>query len=470
MSAIFYKDGLFNGNFELSSDSSKSLNFGHREALNLVIDNVTALPVGAIKIQAGQIIYKSNGGAADDGFYVATSNKTSGVLTSDWKRVSFQADGLQAHASTHKKLGSDAIRLDELDLPTASVDLNSQKIVGLSDPAGDQDAATKAYVDSARSGLNIKDPVRVATTALLTCASYASGTLTASANAAISIDGISLVLGDRVLVKNNVTVTSPLATNSAIYNGIYEVTQVGSGSLPWKLKRTKDFDGTNTYDTINGITTNGEVKTGAATWVNEGTANPSSRWALTTLGTITIDTSSLTFVKDFQAKDLNATAASGINYTAPDISVKAGHGISVDTTGVNVKPNPTTPTISVDTNGVKVNFNTAQFQATANGLELKPMMKSYCKKVELTSVNMANSKISGSTNNVIAHGLQCDSGTSTVDVTPTTVDFYDKKGNQVFFEVITLSTTQVTFTSTTDITLGVAGTATNIFMVTSYVG
>ena len=477
MSAIFYENVAMNGDLVLSKDSSKAVQFGYREIEQFVPDNVTDLPVGSsVTMRPGMLIYKSTvgGDGYPIGYYIGTKIVDAGeIVASDWKRVALTADPLTAHASTHKSGGSDAIRLDELANPTASVNLNSQRVINLLDPSGDQDAATKAYVDAARVGLNIKDPVRVATTATLACSQYSSGVLTTSANNFTSIDGIILALGDRVLVKNNVTCTSPSATNSAVYNGIYTVSQVSTGSLPLKLTRAIDFDGV-TANTL--IGSNGEVKTGASTWVNEGTANGSSRWTLATLGTIVVGSigdsgvSSLVFVKDFQGKDLNATATSGITYSTPDISVKAGNGISVNVNGVNVKPNPTNPTIAVDSDGVKVNFNAAQFQATANGLELKPIMKSYWKKVELTSVNMANSKISGSANNVIDHGLQYNSGTSNVDVTPTTVDFYDKKGNQVFFEVITLSTTQVTFTSTTNITLGVAGTATNIFMVTSYVG
>lgn len=93
-------------------------------------------------------------------------------------------------------------RLDQMTAPNASVSFNSQNITGLADPVNAQDAATKNYVDSAVQGISPKDSVRVATTANITL----SGTQT--------IDGIAVVAGDRVLVKNQ---------DTAHQNGIYVV-------------------------------------------------------------------------------------------------------------------------------------------------------------------------------------------------------------------------------------------------------
>ena len=41
-----------------------------------------------------------------------------------------------------------SIRLDQLSNPTADVSMNTHKLTNLDDPVGDQDAATKTYVDS----------------------------------------------------------------------------------------------------------------------------------------------------------------------------------------------------------------------------------------------------------------------------------------------------------------------------------
>jgi len=88
------------------------------------------------------------------------------------------------------------------------LDLQAQRIVSVADPSSAQDAATKAYVDNIAAGLAWKKEVVVATTA--------NGALaTAFANGQ-TIDGYTLVTGDRILLKNQTTQTE---------NGIYVVYQ-----------------------------------------------------------------------------------------------------------------------------------------------------------------------------------------------------------------------------------------------------
>lgn len=96
-----------------------------------------------------------------------------------------------------------ATRPEQLAAPTASFDMNSQKITGLAEPTSAQDAATKNYVDSVAQGLDPKQSVRAATTANI-----------ASLSGAMTIDGIALVAGDRILVKDQTTASA---------NGIYVV-------------------------------------------------------------------------------------------------------------------------------------------------------------------------------------------------------------------------------------------------------
>lgn len=157
-------------------------------------------------------------------------------------------------------------RLDQLAAPTADVSLNNNKITNLATPTSDNDAATKAYVDAARSGLDVKQSVRVATTENITL----SGTQT--------IDGVVLVAGDRVLVKDQSTASE---------NGIYIV---DSGS--WS--RSSDADS----DT--------EVTSGLFTFVSEGDTHADSGWVLTTNDTIVLNTTSLSFAQFSGAGQITA--------------------------------------------------------------------------------------------------------------------------------------------------------------------
>ena len=170
-------------------------------------------------------------------------------------------------------------RLDQMAVPTASVSLNSQKITNLAEPTLDSDAATKAYVDAARSGLDIKQSVRVATTANITL----SGTQT--------IDGVAVIAGDRVLVKDQTTGSQ---------NGIYVV---AAGS--WT--RATDADNST------------EVTAGMFTFVAEGTVGADSGWVLTTNDAITLNTTALTFAQFSGAGQI--TAGAGLTKTGNTIDI-----------------------------------------------------------------------------------------------------------------------------------------------------
>lgn len=152
--------------------------------------------------------------------------------------------------------------------PTADVSLGGYKITSLGTPTAATDAATKGYVDGVATGLDVKQSVRVATTAALASGSYnATGGASSRGqftSAPTTIDGVTLANGDRVLVKNQ----------SSAANGIWVVTSSGT----WD--RAADFD------------SDAEVTAGAFTFVEEGTVNADTGWVLTTNNPITLGGSS----------------------------------------------------------------------------------------------------------------------------------------------------------------------------------
>lgn len=176
-------------------------------------------------------------------------------------------------------------------------------------------------IDTLFAGLvnTTKESCRVTTTATLDCTySDTALTLTANANGAISIDGITLVANDRVLVKDQTTATQ---------NGIYFVSVVGTAGTPYVLTRTTDFDD------------DAEIVAGVFIFVEEGTINADTGWMLTTNNPIILDTTSLTFGIFARA---GTTAASMTTVTDPAVNaacttavvdIYSGTIITLTTTG-----------------------------------------------------------------------------------------------------------------------------------------
>ena len=151
---------------------------------------------------------------------------------------------------------------------TGAIAMGSNKITGLGTPTADADAATKLYVDNVVSNINFHEPVRVATTANITL----SGTQT--------IDGVSVIAGDRVLVKDQTDQKT---------NGIYVV-----DSSTWS--RSADAD--NTPD--------GELKGGDFTLVLEGTVGSGFGYVCSNTSAITIGTTNITYAPFSAGKTVSA--------------------------------------------------------------------------------------------------------------------------------------------------------------------
>src|SRR6056300_1502686 len=173
---------------------------------------------------------------------------------------------------------------------TGVVDVDTSRITNVVDPSGSQDAATKSYVDSVANGLDVKASVRVATTAALATSTYnnGAGTITADANGALSIDGVTVSTDDRVLVKNQA---------DAVQNGVYKVTNTGGAGAQFVLTRTPDADQAS------------EITGGAFVFVEEGTANADNGYVFTHNGTPTLGSTNITVAQFSGAGQISAGAA-----------------------------------------------------------------------------------------------------------------------------------------------------------------
>jgi hypothetical protein len=192
-------------------------------------------------------------------------------------------------------------------------------------PTQTNQAATKQYVDSVATGLQIHLPVRTASTSALT-ATYSNGTAgvgaTLSSTGSLpSIGGLSLNVGDRVLIKDQAAETQ---------NGVYEVT---TASPNWLLTRAGDFDNS----------TPNEVTAGDTLYVQEGTLN-GTQWVMITPGTVTIGTSNITFAQFGGPGTYDA--GTGINIS----------GTTITNVGVTSLTGSTNIAVSAATGSVTVSF------------------------------------------------------------------------------------------------------------------
>lgn len=219
---------------------------------------------------------------------------------------------------THDAAAHSGISLSAFSAPTADLSAGNFKITNLATPVSATDAATKGYVDATATGLDVKQSVRVASTATVTVTYNATsgtsgrGQITAAPN---TLDGVTLAANDRILLKNQST---------GAQNGIWVVTTLGTGANGvWD--RATDFDA------------DAEVTSGAFTFVEEGTTNADTGWVLTTNNPIVIGGASGTSLTFAQFSGAGAyTAGNGLTQSGTTFNVGAGTGIVVNADDVAV--------------------------------------------------------------------------------------------------------------------------------------
>ena len=230
--------------------------------------DATASNSGALTIANGSVENAmlagsiANAKLANDGITIGSDDTSLGDTITDLNGLtSVDVDNITIDGNTISSTNTNGnIILDPNG--TGVINVSSARITSLATPTGSTDAATKAYVDAQLQGLDVKNSVRVATTA--------NGTLSSAFANGQTVDGISLATGDRILLKDQSTGSE---------NGIYTVNASGAPT------RATDFD------------ENSEVTGGTFFFVEEGTVNADNGFVMTNDGTVTVGTTALVFTQ-----------------------------------------------------------------------------------------------------------------------------------------------------------------------------
>jgi hypothetical protein len=284
---------LLNATFEVVGTDPNTGNFEGRLIYNSTEDTIKVYSGSAWRKMLHAV---QSGGSYTDAITISESN---GTITLTLNLADTDSAGLLSSTFWN-------------DLTDATSDATASKLVKrdangnikVATPTDAAHAATKGYVDAARQGLDVKQSVRAATTGPVNLAN--------ELEAGDTIDtSVTLVAGDRVLVKNQST---------ASQNGIYVVQTSGSAV------RALDANGTADTGTISG---------GTFTFVEEGDVNADSGWVVSSNGSISVGTDPINWVQFSGAGQ-----------------VVAGDGLTKDGNTLNV--GGTTDRITITANAVDI--------------------------------------------------------------------------------------------------------------------
>lgn len=213
-------------------------------------------------------------------------------------------------------------------------------------PIASNDAVSLEYMQSLLEGITPYANVNLATAASLPTNVYNAGTLTGVSFGALTIDGVTPSVGQRVLIKNETTQAN---------NGIYVVTHVGAVAEVYVLTRSSDMSAGST------------VKTGALTYSISGNTNSNKGFWVVGVGPFTVGTSPLKWEPYIGAQDV--VAGEGISISGNTVSIASP---TITSTSVGFAPSviwlDTTPEF-YGALGNEEHNDTAAFQLCAEAIK-----------------------------------------------------------------------------------------------------
>jgi hypothetical protein len=275
---------------------------------------VTATASNALTIGTGLTGTSYNGSAPVTIAIDSTVATLTGSQTLTNKTIDGSTNTLTNIANASLTNSSVTVGTTAIALGASSLTLGGLTSVAVTqDPTSALQLATKQYVDTlVSSGIHFHTPVRVESPTNLNATYNQPGgagdgvgaTLTnAGTQAALVIDGITLSVSDRVLIYTQTNQTQ---------NGVYVVTDVGSGSTNWILTRSTDTD---TYGLVS-PTTLGE---GSTFFVQQGVTGAGETYTCNTIGVIVFGTTNITFVQ-ISATQIYS-AGTGLTLTGTTFSI-----------------------------------------------------------------------------------------------------------------------------------------------------
>lgn len=213
-------------------------------------------------------------------------------------------------------------------------------------PTNGDDLVNKTYVDSLVAGLSPQPSVVVATLAPLpACTPAGAGigkTLTMDAVGILTVDGVATVLGDSILVKDQV---------DAADNGVYTVTTEGTGGVTAVLTRRSNYDETS------------EVLMGTFFGVSQGT-QAGTVWVMVSPNPVVVDTDDIIFSFFFlgTSPDLDQVLTVG---NTSDLSIVLDDGLGVTSTYSPGSITATAGAFAINSTGFNVMDSTASYPMLA---------------------------------------------------------------------------------------------------------